>query len=146
MGFGIWGFGIWCCRLSRNLVEPWVRLTMCYFVTVGMPKSGDADFKAAVPRGMAAHATHNRSIMQHLGENYTAYLLTSGMCSCELFGPYEEEEPPENREKTSRQANSRYTWDQPFRLPYSGRIRLGSKKTRSFGSRPAIETNAVNTD
>ncbi|OAI41309.1 hypothetical protein AYO40_03375 [Planctomycetaceae bacterium SCGC AG-212-D15] len=60
---------------------------MCYFVTVGVPEDRAACLEAAIPRGLAATPAANPSITRHLPKRYRTYIITTGMCSCDLFFP-----------------------------------------------------------
>ena len=68
---------------------------MCYFITVGVQQGNVGLFQGSVPRGMKIHATCNQSITRRLGDNVRTFLLTRGMCSCDLFGPAAACEPIE---------------------------------------------------
>jgi hypothetical protein len=60
-------------------------VSMCYFITVGVPASGADALASAVPRAMALGRTHNQSVTEQMGTEYDAFVLTSGMCSCSLY-------------------------------------------------------------
>ncbi len=68
---------------------------MCHYVTVGVPAEKAGYLEQAIPRGLVADPTANHSIARHLPKDYRTYLVTSGMCSCDLFrrpvGPVEQE-------------------------------------------------------
>src|SRR3954470_11273974 len=75
---------------------------MCYFVTVAVPVEQAAALEKSIPRGLALHPVAPGSILRVLPAGYRAYVLTSGMCSCELFRA---PEPPANegrRESAAR--------------------------------------------
>lgn len=59
---------------------------MCYFVTVGVPEDKAAYLEEAFSRGLAASPATNASITRHLPDHYRTYVITRGMCSCDLFG------------------------------------------------------------
>jgi hypothetical protein len=58
---------------------------MCYFVTVAVPETHAERLENSVPRDLAAHPVMNASIARHLPPKYRSYVLTTGMCSCDLF-------------------------------------------------------------
>ena len=58
---------------------------MCYFVTVGVNEDNASWLLDSIPRGMAIYPYANKSITKHLPKSYRTYVITSGMCSCDLF-------------------------------------------------------------
>ena len=58
---------------------------MCYFVTIAVPAQHADGISGVFGRGYQVFPTANRSVTAALPAGYSAHLLTSGMCSCDLY-------------------------------------------------------------
>lgn len=58
---------------------------MCYFLTVGVEFKGIEALVQAVPRGMALGRVNNPHVTRHMGTTNCTFVLTSGMCACDLY-------------------------------------------------------------
>jgi hypothetical protein len=58
---------------------------MCYFITLGLPTTAENLARDEFGRGFMLLPTSNPSIRQVLPASFQALLLTSGMCSCDLY-------------------------------------------------------------
>ncbi len=58
---------------------------MCYFLTIGVDSKGIEALVQAVPRGMALGRVNNPHVTRHMGATNCTFVLTSGMCSCDLY-------------------------------------------------------------
>jgi hypothetical protein len=58
---------------------------MCFFLTIGVAGDSADSAELAVPRGFALSQVENKSILSKLPKNYRTFVLTSGMCSCDLY-------------------------------------------------------------
>jgi hypothetical protein len=60
-------------------------LNMCYFLTVAVPAKHVARIGEVFGRGFQAYPTANASVRAAIPEHFEAHLITSGMCSCDLY-------------------------------------------------------------
>src|SRR5215213_1542275 len=58
---------------------------MCFFLTVAVPSQHAERIGEAFGRGFQTHPTANASVTAALPAGYAARLVTSGMCSCDLY-------------------------------------------------------------
>lgn len=58
---------------------------MCYFLTLGVPDSSVGLLRVKFGRGFELLPTSNPSICRVLPASFRTLLLTSGMCSCDLY-------------------------------------------------------------
>jgi len=58
---------------------------MCYFLTIGIPGSLATVIKEAFPSDMAVWQCENKNIMVHLPSECHGYVVTTGMCSCDIY-------------------------------------------------------------
>lgn len=58
---------------------------MCYFVTIGVPERHAGRIREAFSRGYQLDETKNASVLAAFPPHCAARLLTSGMCSCDLY-------------------------------------------------------------
>jgi hypothetical protein len=58
---------------------------MCYFITIGIPESKAGYLEEQARPDMAAWRCENRHIMAHFDADFHGYVLTTGMCSCDLY-------------------------------------------------------------
>jgi hypothetical protein len=61
-------------------------MNMCYYITIGLPANKAELLPEHVPRDLHIEQVANRSALEQMGAGYSAYLLTTGGCSCALFG------------------------------------------------------------
>lgn len=60
---------------------------MCYFLTIAVPADyADRSFQA-FGRGFDLHQTANPTVVSAMPSAYALRVLTSGMCSCDLYAP-----------------------------------------------------------
>lgn len=83
---------------------------MCYFITVAVSERAAEDLNASIPRGLAISPHRNPSITRHIPEDFTAFVLTRGMCSCELFCSGVASESPERRADRLRKKYTKLKW------------------------------------
>ena len=67
---------------------------MCFFVTVAVPSQYVDRIGEVFGRGFQTHETANPSVMAALPAGYAARRITSGMCSCDLYGRRRTAEAP----------------------------------------------------
>ena len=58
---------------------------MCYFIALGVPATADSRLLDEFGRGFMLLPTSSASICRALPSAFKARLLTSGMCSCDLY-------------------------------------------------------------
>lgn len=58
---------------------------MCYFITLGVPKNSQNLLHEQFGRGFALYPSTNASIRRVLPAAFEMWLLTSGMCCCDLY-------------------------------------------------------------
>ncbi len=58
---------------------------MCFFLTIAVPTKHVERIGAVFGRGFQSHSTANPSVTAALPAGYSARLITSGMCSCDLY-------------------------------------------------------------
>jgi hypothetical protein len=58
---------------------------MCYFITVCIPESFDEYMKEVSSSGMSFWRCENAHIMKNLKNGFQGYVLTTAMCSCDLY-------------------------------------------------------------
>lgn len=58
---------------------------MCFFVTIAVPAKQANRIPEAFGRGFQILPTANASVLSVLATEYTACLITCGMCSCDLY-------------------------------------------------------------
>lgn len=58
---------------------------MCFFVSVAVPSQHAERIGDIFGRGFQIHPTANASVTAALPAGYSARLVTSGMCSCDLY-------------------------------------------------------------
>ena len=58
---------------------------MCYFVTIGVPERHAGRIRDTFSRGYQLDETKNASVLAAFPADYAARLVTSGMCSCDLY-------------------------------------------------------------
>ena len=73
---------------------------MCYFLTIAVPARHAKLVRDAFGRGFYVGATENARLKSAFPESYGMFLLTSGMCSCDLYSD------PENKNEPLRDDNS----------------------------------------
>jgi len=78
---------------------------MCYFITIGIPESKAGDLEEQARPGMSAWRCENSHIMAHLDAGFQGYVLTIGMCSCDL---YRSPTDDETMEDTIRRLQEKY--------------------------------------
>ena len=79
---------------------------MCYFITIAIPIEKDEILASNKTRGIELSRTLNESIIKSIPNGYSAFLLTSGMCSCDLFA---EEQEGVDKQKLEASLRKRYT-------------------------------------
>ena len=79
---------------------------MCYFITIAIPKEKDEILSSNKTRGIELTRTSNESIIKLLPNEYAAFLLTSGMCSCDLFA---EEQEGVDKQKIEASLRKKYS-------------------------------------
>lgn len=84
---------------------------MCYFVTIGVPEKHAHRIREAFSRGYHLDETKNASVLAAFPPNYAARLVTSGMCSCDLYA--RPRSPLSgNREQRLRRKYSKRGWSE----------------------------------
>lgn len=58
---------------------------MCYFLTILTPANAGAALRDMIPRGLELSTQENGSLRGAIGNRYSAGVLTSGGCSCDLY-------------------------------------------------------------
>jgi hypothetical protein len=58
---------------------------MCYFITIGIHESKAAYLEEQARPNMSVWRCENSHIMAHLDADVRGYILTTGMCSCDLY-------------------------------------------------------------
>lgn len=58
---------------------------MCYFITIGIPGTKVGDLLNDVPRELSVRPSPNVSLLKQFPTDFVSFLITSGMCSCDLF-------------------------------------------------------------
>jgi hypothetical protein len=58
---------------------------MCFFLTIAVPAKHVDDIVGTFGRGFQTHHSVNAAVSAALPEGYVAHVLTSGMCSCDLY-------------------------------------------------------------
>jgi hypothetical protein len=78
---------------------------MCYFITIGVPESKARELEEQARPAMSAWRCENKHIMAHLDPNFHGHVLTTGMCSCDL---YSEPFDGETQEEHARRLQEKY--------------------------------------
>jgi hypothetical protein len=78
---------------------------MCYFITIGIHESKGGYLEEQARPEMSAWRCENSQIMAHLHEGFQGYVLTTGMCSCDL---YRSPAGDETSEDTTQRLHNRY--------------------------------------
>jgi hypothetical protein len=58
---------------------------MCYFLTIGIPGSIGPETVKVFPADMAVWQCENKNIMAHLPPECHGYVVTTGICSCDIY-------------------------------------------------------------
>ncbi len=65
---------------------------MCYFITLGIHESDAASLEKLGQRGLSAWRCENKHIAARFDRDFVGYVLTAGMCSCDLYqDPFSQE-------------------------------------------------------
>src|SRR5688500_7852026 len=80
---------------------------MCFFVTLAVPSQYVDRIGEVFGRGFQTHSTANPSVMAGLPAGYAARLITSGMCSCDLYGRPHSAEAPDSAAHLRRKYEKR---------------------------------------
>ena len=64
---------------------------MCHFLFVAVPAANADRIKQAFARGFMVFPATNKSVLNALPQGFEARVVTSGGCSCDLFG----KQPPD---------------------------------------------------
>lgn len=122
---------------------------MCYFLTIGLPGSITPKIKEAFPSGMAVWQCENKSIMAHLPPECHGYVVTTGMCSCDIYhwvSKDPEEEIQKLREKYRKKGWSKNKIDRAVEEATAARTTKSSglrADTREAISRVAASCGVV---
>jgi len=83
---------------------------MCYFITIGLHESKAGYLEEHARPEMSAWRCENSHIMAHLDEGFHGYVLTTGMCSCELYHSPARNETPEAAAKRLHKRYKKRGW------------------------------------
>lgn len=111
---------------------------MCYFITIAIPKEKDEILASNKTRGIELSRTSNESIMKLLPNEYSAFLLTSGMCSCDLFAEEQEGVDKQKIEASLRKKYSKKGWSKSKIDRAISQSNSSSEKSGRYGLRDDI--------
>ena len=111
---------------------------MCYFITIAIPKEKDEILVSNKTRGIELSRTLNESIIKSLPNGYSAFFLTSGMCSCDLFAEEQEGVDKQKIEASLRKKYSKKGWSKSKIDRAISQSASSSEKTGRYGLRDDI--------
>ena len=83
---------------------------MCYFLTLALPSSSVSRLRDEFQRGFVVLPTSNPAIRRALPGSFELRLLTSGMCSCDLYREPGSQFPPRPSEDELRARFEKRGW------------------------------------
>jgi hypothetical protein len=85
---------------------------MCYFISVAVDKKYESTLKQKLRSSFTLLPSENSSIANHLKPQDTVFLITNGMCACELFAKPDFIEKSEEtlRQKYSKPKYKKLGW------------------------------------
>jgi hypothetical protein len=113
---------------------------MCYFLTVALPEAKTVALTTHVPRGFAVWECENRSIARSFPAGFRSHLVTSSMCSCDLFRRPWIEERSTAREDRLRRKYARQGWSQAKIARALTPATVGRHRETFVGLRPDLRT------
>ena len=111
---------------------------MCYFITIAIPKEKDEILASNKIRGIELSRTLNESIIKSIPNDYCAFLITSGMCSCDLFAEEQEVVDKQKLEASLRKKYTKKGWSKSKIDRAISQSTSSSEKNASYGLREDI--------
>lgn len=75
---------------------------MCYFITIAVDEKHESTLKQKLRSSFTISPSENPSIKTNLEPQDVSFVLTNGMCACDLFSPPQERKSEDRDEKLRR--------------------------------------------
>lgn len=117
---------------------------MCFFLTIAVPLQHTTRVREWMSPELKTHPTKNPSVMAALPPDYAAHLVTTGMCSCDLYA-CPESEKPKDRTAHLRQKYERLGWSKAKISRAIKQVESDSARAKKplSGFRPDVVERAV---
>jgi hypothetical protein len=85
---------------------------MCYFITICLPESAVLYLQEEARPSMSAWRCENNDIMARVPSGLSGYILTTGMCSCDLYSAPLDEETRKEHDSKLKQKYKKKGWSE----------------------------------